>query len=211
MLTVSNLKEPSHSSAAICLTPACVLAAAELLQDISPRYHEIDPCTSFDRYVCEGWEERHDLRADQGSSFTGTLMAEKSQQILRHLLESPYTDNHQFVELSSSTEKLLFEKIQDAYDACMDEGRIKDLGSGPLIEILRKVDRLFPAENPQETLATFEGLHDRPPKIEGAYKGKNKLSNTVAYLESIGITALVSFDIDVRVSDGTFFIFLEGS
>lgn len=46
----------------ICLTPACVLAASEILQTLSPRYQDIDPCHEFDKYVCEGWEEQHDLR-----------------------------------------------------------------------------------------------------------------------------------------------------
>lgn len=169
------------------------------MQDISPRYHEIDPCTSFDRYVCEGWEEKHDLRADQGGSFTGTIMEERSQQILRHLLESPYTDGHQLVELSSSTEKGLFEKIQKAYDACMDEGIIKELGSGPLLEILRKVDQLFPDAKSQEIFKTFQE--------DLLYEGKNDLSSTIAYLESIGVTALVSFSVGVRLSSyGTVFI-----
>lgn len=169
------------------------------MQDISPRYHEIDPCTSFDRFVCEGWEEKHDLRADQSGSFTGTLMEERSQQILRHLLESPYTDGHQLVELSSPTEKGLFEKIQTAYGACMDEGVIKELGSGPLLEILRKVDRLFPVAKSQEILETFQE--------DLLYKGKNNLSSTIAYLDSIGVTALVSFSVGVRLSPyRTYFI-----
>ena len=126
-------------------------------------------------------------------------MAERSQQILRHVLESPYTDGHQLVKLSSSTEKGLFEKIQKAYDACMDEETIKELGSGPLLEILRKVDQLFPVADSQEILETFR--EDLP------YKGKNNLSNTIAYLKSIGVSALVSFSVAVRLSSyGTVFI-----
>lgn len=182
-----------------------MLAAAELLQDMSPRYHEIDPCTRFDRFVCEGWEERHDLRADQGSSFTGTIMEENSQQTLRHLLESPFVDNHQLVELSSSTEMLLFEKIQDAYDACMDEKKIKELGSGPLLQILRIVDQLFPAARPQVILETLTELHGQNSEVDLLHKAQNHLSNTIVYLERIGVTALVSFSISVRLSShGTF-------
>lgn len=196
---VNVLKKPAHLPDTICLTPACVLAAAALLQDISPRYHEIDPCTSFDRYVCEGWKERHDLRADQGSSFTGTIIAERSQQILRHLLESPYADNHRLVELGSPTENRLFKKIKDAYDACMDEERIKDLGSGPLLEVLRKVDQLFPAARPQAIPETSQEVHGQNSKDDLLYKGENNLSNTIAFLESIGVTALISFTIEVRL------------
>lgn len=188
-----------------------MIAAAELLQDISPRYHEIDPCTSFDRFVCEGWEERHDLRADQGGSFTGTIMEENTQQILRHLLESPYTDNHPLVELSPSIEKHLFGKIQAAYDACMDEEKIKELGSGPLLEILRKVDHLFPGARPSLIPEGFQELDEQNPKIDLLHKAKKNLSNTIAYLESIGVTALVSFSISVRLTSyETFFLLVEG-
>lgn len=88
----------------------------------------------------------------------------------------------------------------------MDMGKIKDLGSGPLIEVLHKVDQLFPTEKPQEILETFQELHDRHQKVAILCNGKNKLSNTVVYLESIGDTALVSFKIGIRLSScGTIF------
>jgi len=45
----------------ICLKPACVLAASEIIENLSPRYDEIDPCTDFNKYVCEGFDEKHDL------------------------------------------------------------------------------------------------------------------------------------------------------
>lgn len=94
----------------------------------------------------------------------------------------------------------------------MDVGKIKDLGSGPLIEVLHKVDQLFPTEKPQEILETFEELHDRHQKVDILCNGKNKLSNTVVYLESIGDTALVSFKIGIRLSScGTIFSHSKGS
>ena len=48
----------------VCLTPACVIAASKILQNMSPRYHTIDPCHDFDQFVCEGWQEKHDLRPE---------------------------------------------------------------------------------------------------------------------------------------------------
>ena len=74
----------------ICLTPECVHAASEILYNLSPDYQNIDPCTDFEELVCGGWRERHDLRPDQGDAFTGTIMSETSQTLLRHILESPY-------------------------------------------------------------------------------------------------------------------------
>jgi endothelin-converting enzyme len=74
----------------LCLTPACVHAASEVLYNLSPQYKEIDPCDNFEELGCGGWRDRHDLRADQGGAFTGTIMAENSQMLLRHILETPY-------------------------------------------------------------------------------------------------------------------------
>ncbi len=76
--------------AELCLTPACVHAASEILYNLSPDYKNIDPCDNFEELVCGGWRDRHDLRADQGDAFTGTIMSENSQLLLRHILEAPY-------------------------------------------------------------------------------------------------------------------------
>jgi endothelin-converting enzyme len=74
----------------LCLTPACVHAASEILYNLSPQYKELDACDNFEELVCGGWRDRHDLRADQGDAFTGTIMSENSQMLLRHILEAPY-------------------------------------------------------------------------------------------------------------------------
>lgn len=77
----------------LCLTPACVHAASEILYNLSPNYKELDPCNDFEELVCGGWRDRHDLRADQGDAFTGTIMSENSELLLRHILEAPYPKN----------------------------------------------------------------------------------------------------------------------
>jgi endothelin-converting enzyme len=77
---------------AVCLTPACVHASSEILYNLSPDYKNIDPCTDFEQLACGGWDDRHDLRPDQGDAFTGTIMSENSQMLLRHILEAPYPD-----------------------------------------------------------------------------------------------------------------------
>lgn len=79
-----------HHKAETCLTPACIHASSEILYNLSPKYQEINPCTDFEQLVCGGWQDRHDLRPDQGDAFTGTIMSENSQMLLRHILEAPY-------------------------------------------------------------------------------------------------------------------------
>lgn len=84
--------ESTTTKSNVCLTPACVHAASEILYNLSPDYQNLDPCTDFEELVCGGWRERHDLRPDQGGAFTGTTMSESSQTILRHILEAPYPE-----------------------------------------------------------------------------------------------------------------------
>lgn len=147
-------------------------------------------------YHNRGWQEKHDLRADQDSSFTGTLMEERSQTILRHVLETPFSDSHPRVDPHSCPEASIFNKLKDAYDACMDEDRLRALGSKPLLDVLRKVEKLFPAARPHSASEPFPKLLHQAQKGL-VYEGENQLATTVAYLVSIGVDALVSFDVGV--------------
>lgn len=175
----------------ICLTPSCVLAASSILENMSPDYHQIDPCIDFDKFVCDGFDERHDLRPDQGGIFTGTLMAERGQQILRHVLESPYSIEHGDFETHSSAKKDIFTKLKDAYDSCMDIDQIKEAGSAPLLSVLKEIESLFPAIHTQNFEDGFPQL--RNDEQHGMlYGGSNQLSRTISYLNDIGVTAIIA-------------------
>lgn len=189
-------KQQAPKPVATCETPECVLAAAELIQSMSPRAHQLDPCTSFDKLVCEGWQERHDLRADQGGAFTGTVMAENTQTMLRHILESPYPTGHENPTLHSTVDEENFNMLKAAYDACMDEERIKKAGARPLIEILRKIEDLFPAMEPHKDTNPFPIMVNQEAK-GFTYLGENQLSDVVVFLMRIGVAPLVAFNIDV--------------
>ena len=82
-------------SSKLCLTPACVHAASAILYNLSPNYKDLDPCDDFEELVCGGWRDHHDLRPDQGDAFTGTIMNENSELLLRHILDSPYPKDSQ--------------------------------------------------------------------------------------------------------------------
>ena len=196
-LVMYNRKQAPKPSS-ICLTPACVLAAAELIENMSPRAHQLDPCTSFDKFVCEGWQEKHDLRADQGGAFTGTIMAENSQTMLRHILESPYPSDHEDSTFHSAIDEENFNMLKDAYNACMDEERIKKAGAQPLIDILRKIEDLFPATKPHEATSPFPVLLNQEQKGL-TYLGENQLSGVIVFLMRIGVAPLVGFNIDVSL------------
>ncbi|KAI4179379.1 MAG: hypothetical protein LQ348_005409 [Seirophora lacunosa] len=191
---------PEQETDSICVTPACVIAAAGILQNMSPNYHKVDPCEDFSTFVCGGWEEIHDLRPDQDSVSSGSVMYEKSQQTLRHLLESPFADSAVAKSSGEQADEVIFDKLQSAYDACMDEATIKNRGSTPLLEVLRKVGDYFPLHDihaypgyPSDFLLQEQtGLFDIAQK---------QLTGAVAYLASIRVDALVAFGVDADEKD----------
>lgn len=174
-----------HHKTKICMSPECIHASSEILYNLSPKYKELDPCTDFDELVCGGWKDRHDLRPDQGDAFTGTIMAENSEMLLRHILEAPYPrdSRHSYfspMRLTTAEEKSEdeknFDKMKAVYEACLDEDAIKEAGTGPLIKVLRDVIRLFPA--PKDAAVTA---------VDDA-----SIKDTVLYLANLGISALVA-------------------
>ncbi|KAJ9000383.1 hypothetical protein HRR94_004961 [Exophiala dermatitidis] len=175
-------KRPHHGKADLCLTPACIHASSEFLYNLSPNYKELDPCTDFEELVCGGWRDRHDLRPDQGDAFTGTIMAESSEMLLRHILEAPYPGDSkhssfspaQLDSNSNSVDKENFDKLKAAYDACLDEDTIRKIGVAPLMEILNETSSRFPKSNQRKC-------------ADGGV-----LSDTIVYLSKLGISGLIS-------------------
>ena len=165
----------------VCLDAECVHAASELLYNMSPDHKSIDACTDFEQLVCGGWKERHDLRPDQGDAFTGTIMAENSQTLLRHILEAPYPKDSahsyfspmQLTTSMKSPDESNFGKMKGAYEACMDEAKIAEVGSSPLVEVINHVKELFPVD---------EDVAKRDESLHGA----------VLYLYQMGVTALIA-------------------
>lgn len=138
-------------------------------------------------------------RPDQDTAFTGTIMHEKSQQILRHVLESSFSNEDSFIGDTSSPDKLIFGKAQDAYDACIDEDKLRAIGSGPLIEVLRVIDELFPAVTPDRVSGNphLPFQHQKPLLVKG--DTDENLTKIITYFEKIGVTALISFGISVYI------------
>ncbi|KAF6826254.1 endothelin-converting enzyme [Colletotrichum plurivorum] len=138
----------------LCETPACIHAASEILYNLSPDYKELDPCTDFEELVCGGWRDKHDLRSDQGDAFTGTIMSENSEMLLRHILEAPYPKDSKHSSFSplrllsedKDSDEENFEKMKAAYDACLDEDKIKSVGLEPLTQVLDQIKQAYPLE-----------------------------------------------------------------
>jgi endothelin-converting enzyme len=178
------------------MLPSCVHAASEILNNLDPNYEEIDPCTDFDKFVCGGWEEKHDLRPDQGDIFTGTLMVERSQMLLRHILESDSSKAHFLDVFESSVDKDNFNKLKDSYDSCMNEDIIKQYGAKPLRSVVMKIEDVFPIAHARVAEKSFPKRQNEEQKGI-VYEGGNPLTNAILYLLNIGVDTLLSMSVSV--------------
>ncbi|KAL7623935.1 hypothetical protein AAE478_005492 [Parahypoxylon ruwenzoriense] len=156
--------------------------------NLSPGYQTIDPCTNFDKLVCDGFNDRHDIPQDRSSYSTGTIMSENGQTTLRHILESPYptTSEHSpfsprnLVKLAASTDEENFLMIQQAYNSCLNETVLQKLGIAPLVSLIDQVAASFPVSG-------SDG-----PLQETDYA---TLSDTILLLEQMGIPSFVGLGV----------------
>lgn len=113
------------------------------------------------------------MRADQGSIFAGTIMAENSQTRLRHILERS--------EPPEKVDAENFQKLKAGYDACLDESGVRKRGTKPLAELLAKLQSVYP---------TNGGL------VTGS---KDHLTKALLFLMKSGVEALVSTNVSVSL------------
>ena len=214
-------KDKEEMSVAVCTSAACVHAASGILYNLDPAYAQIasfkgfsnaasfdtasfnyfdlvaknlstDACTNFDKLVCGGFEDRHDLRPDQSSLFTGTLMVEESQTVLRHILEGD-------VSKIPSSDRPNFEKLKADYDACMDEKTIQDQGLEPLKEITECVMTFFAAPEAAWKVSPVRSYTGRQTQQEIAHSSTSKLTDALLYLSKLGIDGMISAGVGVSL------------
>jgi endothelin-converting enzyme len=199
-----------NMSISVCTSAACVHAASGILYNLDPAFVQIagskDPsktastsyfesttkdlstaaCTDFNKLVCGGFDRRHDLRPDQGDMFTGTLMVEDSQTILRHILEGDVSE-------IALVDRPNFEKLKADYDACMDEKTIQGNGVEPLKELTEHIKELFAASeawkaSPVRSYHAQQGLTDA---------STTKLTDALLYMKKFEISAMISSGVGV--------------
>lgn len=172
-------------ASSICLTSACVHAASEILYNLAPDYQDIDACTNFDQLVCSGFNDRHDIPEDRSSYSTAAQMSENGQTIIRHILEDVYPGSSQHSSFSpmnlavmaSSADEMNFNTMKTAYNACLNETAIKDVGIQPLVHLIEEVAKSFPTTKGSTTDSQALGADDL-----------THLSDTILLLERLGVS-----------------------
>lgn len=87
---------------------------------------------------------------------------------------------------ASSVDQENFDKLKDAYNACMDEDTIKKAGIKPLMEILKQVADMLPIIKTTLPSTPFIG---------------DDLKDVIEYLQKLGVTALVSVGVGADDKD----------
>ncbi|KAI0518184.1 peptidase family M13 [Xylaria bambusicola] len=185
VLSRGQKKSPKMNNST-CTTPTCIHAASEILYNLSPDYKNLDPCTHFDTLVCDGFNARHDIPEDRSSFSTASIMSDNGRTTLRHILESPYPGGSQHSSFSpmnlqrvaASTDEENFLTMQESYNACMNEATLKQIGVGPLTDLISQVAQSFPVDD-----ASYET--DEIPQLEDY----SKLSDTILLLEQLGVAS----------------------
>lgn len=198
---VSREQAPEQPTDPICLTPACVLAAAGIIENMDPVYSHIDPCEDFSKFLCGGWESKHEIRPDQDSVSSGSVMYETSQETLHRLLEAPYSETQlSRVSSSASADRRIFDKIQSAYNACMDEETIKQRASKPLLDVLREIQEYYPLPSDRRKIDSSDDRNLHQQKGLLSYRDE-PFTRVIAYLSSIGVDAFVTFNVNADDKD----------
>ncbi|KAI4218935.1 MAG: hypothetical protein L6R36_008664 [Xanthoria steineri] len=200
-IAVSREQAPEQPTDPICLTPACVLAAAGIIENMDPVYSHIDPCEDFSKFLCGGWESKHEIRPDQDSVSSGSVMYETSQETLHRLLEAPYSETQlSRVSSSASADRRIFDKIQSAYNACMDEETIKQRASKPLLDVLREIQEYYPLPSDRRKIDSSDDRNLHQQKGLLSYRDE-PFTRVIAYLSSIGVDAFVTFNVNADDKD----------
>ena len=130
----------------LCTTSACLQLANDFEKNLAPTYKEIDPCTNFEEMVCGGWRMRHEIPTIQTSIDTVGAMEAASAGVLRAIIEGVYpgdSGNSHVPSLSNSPDRESFEMLKLAYNTCMDEDGLKELGVSPIINLLHGLEETF--------------------------------------------------------------------
>lgn len=91
---------------------------------------------------------------------------------------------------TSSVDQQNFDKLKDAYSACMDENAIKKAGVKPLHEILKQIADMFPLNKTTRTLKSPLGS----PNLDG-------MKDIIEYLQKLGVSALISVSVGADDKD----------
>jgi endothelin-converting enzyme len=104
-------------------------------------------------------------------------MNENNQLILKHILESPAPKDTSLFWTAASPDQEIFTKLQNGYNACMNETLLASIGSKPLLDLLSELDEIYPTEIPKSS------------------KKDDSLTKAIEYMMGISVGGPLSVDV----------------
>ncbi|KAF9911219.1 hypothetical protein EC991_004443 [Linnemannia zychae] len=132
---------PLSGKNGICTSRECTIVAADILRDLKP---EVDPCTDFFTFTCGGFVDRETIPDDKAAVGYFNIVNKHNQasEVIKTIL-SPETNNVQRGKDDASKRNLV--KLQSLYESCMDEKKMTEIGVKPLVDLIQKMIKVFPA------------------------------------------------------------------
>ncbi|KAJ6606496.1 Metalloprotease [Mycena vulgaris] len=158
-----------------CVTSECIILSASILSSLDVSQ---DPCENFFDFANGGWIAAHPLPADKGSFGQFEALAQDNKRIIQHFLETPSATS----SFTTSYDEQLLQKLRGFYSSCLNEDRLDQVGTEPLIHFVKTLQKLFRGKGLEVTA-----------EPSGEMSG---LTAAMAFLHSRGINALFSFQIE---------------
>ncbi|XP_012547468.1 endothelin-converting enzyme 2 [Bombyx mori] len=125
VMTVLYVRQKHKKPVRLCETKECLRSAASLALSMD---RTADPCEDFNQYVCGNWGEEHPM-PEEYSSYD--WFSYKQDRVLASI--------KLFLTKNSSKDPLPIKQARDMYAACMDVGKIDQLGHQPVYSILASI------------------------------------------------------------------------
>ncbi|XP_023805881.1 phosphate-regulating neutral endopeptidase isoform X1 [Oryzias latipes] len=131
LLLALILVSQRSSQEQFCLTPECVEAAGSILNKVD---RSVDPCTDFYSFACGGWLKENSIPEDSSSYGIYPWLRQQVDLRIKDLLEAP----------SAAGELEAVTKAKILYRSCMNESRLEEVDSKPMLKTLRKAEFRWP-------------------------------------------------------------------
>jgi predicted metalloendopeptidase len=108
---------------AVCTTPDCVLAAADLIQAMDLT---ADPCQDFFQFACGGWLKNNPIPDSKSRWTQFDILRDELTADMKNILQ----------QTSTADDSVPVKQSRDLYTACMDTDTIEQTGLKPLTDLL---------------------------------------------------------------------------
>ena len=153
--------------------------------------------------ACGGWENRVEIPSDRARYGTIDEVSEANDRVLRDIFSGPYpsrSPNKNLPDLTEAIDVQNFEKLQNAYNACLNETVIDELGAKPLLMLLENVIARYPVDSTCHPIKfQTDGQFNEVSDDQDCSETKDTLTDVIEYLQSIGVGALFSLVVSVNL------------